>query len=102
MRQYTDTHEWIEEKEGIATVGLTKRALDEIGEVVHVLLPKLGAIIHKGDDVVVLESTKAAIDISSPVNGEIVAINESLRENLRLLNEGPESSGWLFKVSLQR
>lgn len=100
MKEYTKTHEWFEKADGIATVGITYAALEEIGEIVYVELPKIGKEVKEGDDATVLESTKAAVDISSPVSGQIIAINDSLKTNIVPLNKDPENSGWLFKVKL--
>jgi glycine cleavage system H protein len=96
MREYTKTHEWVETNQNIATIGLTKAAIEEIGEIVYIELPKVGSAITKGQDACVLESTKAAVDIASPVSGTIVKVNSNLNE----INSAPEAEGWLFQVRL--
>lgn len=101
MREYTKSHEWIDTENGIATVGLTKAAVKEIGEVVYVELPKVGKSVIAGQEACVLESTKAAVDIASPVSGTIAAVNQALITNINLLNSSPETEGWLFRVTLQ-
>lgn len=83
----------------MATVGITRHAKEEIGEIVAVQLPNVGDLVKSGDEVCVLESTKAAADLYSPLSGKIVAINEKLEEKIELLNESPESLGWLFQIA---
>lgn len=100
MREYTKSHEWIDTDNGIATVGLTKAAIKEIGEVVYVELPSVGKSVAAGQEACVVESTKAAVDIASPVSGTICAINEALNSNISLLNTSSEAEGWLFQVKL--
>ncbi len=73
-----------------------------MGETVYVELPKVGKKINFGEEVVVLESTKAAADIYAPVSGEITEVNAALQDDLSLLNKDPEGKGWLFKVSFFR
>ena len=101
MLKYTDSHEWIRiEEDGLATVGISEYARDELGEIVYVELPALQTQVNQGEEVVVLESTKAAADMYAPVSGSIIAINEDLKENPELLNESPEDKGWLFKIKI--
>jgi len=99
--KYTDSHEWIKIEGQMGMVGITKYAQKELGEIVHIELPKVGKVVEAGDEVAVLESTKAAADIYSPVSGKIVSTNDRLRENLSLINEYPEGEGWLFKIQLE-
>ncbi len=97
--KYTDTYEWVLLEDGDAKIGITQKAQKEIGEIVHIHFPKVGEKIKKGDSILVLESTKSAIDTYSPLSGEITEINTPLLENLSLLNSDPEGDGWLFKVN---
>lgn len=98
--KFTPSHEWISIDKDIGTVGISMYAQKELGEVVYVQLPNIGKKVNAGDEIVVLESTKAAADIYSPVSGEIIAINDQLKDQLNLINESPETTGWLFKVKL--
>lgn len=98
--KYTESHEWITVENGIGTVGITDYAQKELGQVVYVELPSVGKHINAGDEVAVLESTKAAADIYSPVSGEVVAINQKLGDFIHHINVSAESEGWLFKVKL--
>lgn len=93
--KYTETHEWVLEEGKIATIGITNHAKGEIGEIVHVELPKIGAFLKAKDDLCVLESTKAAIVIPSPISGKIIAVNREISTNLDLINKDPEKGGWL-------
>lgn len=98
--KYTQSHEWIALEESQGIVGITKYAQQELGEIVHIELPQVGQEIQVGDEVAVLESTKAAADIYSPVSGEIIAVNQKIKEDLELINQHPETKGWLFKIKL--
>ena len=100
MRKFTDSHEWIQMEGGIGTVGITAHAQKELGEIVYLELPQIGKRVAMGEEACVLESTKAAADIYSPVSGEIIAVNTQLKETTALVNEQPQSSGWLFKLKL--
>jgi glycine cleavage system H protein len=99
--KYTDSHEWIDQQNQIGVVGITKYAQKELGEIVYLELPKVGQRVDLGDEICVLESTKAASDIYTPVSGKVVEVNTKLKEDLSLLNEDPEKLGWLFKVELE-
>lgn len=94
---YTDSHDWIQED---GKVGITTFARDELGEIVYVELPKIGQKVEKGEEIAILESTKAAADIYAPVSGTVTRINEVLRENPNLLNTDPEGDGWLYTLEL--
>lgn len=98
--RFTDSHEWIKVENGIGTVGVTDYAQKELGEIVYVELPAVGKQIRAGEEVAVLESTKAAADIYSPVSGEVVEINQKLGDFIHHINSSAESEGWLFKIKL--
>ena len=97
---YTKDHEWIELHGEIATVGITNHAQESLGDIVFVDLPKIGKIVSAGEEVSVIESVKAASDIYSPVDGEIIEINNNLINNAALINEEAENKGWIFKVKI--
>jgi glycine cleavage system H protein len=94
----TDSHEWIKKDKNIATVGITKKASEEIGEIVYIELPKLGQRVKKGEEIVILESTKAAIDSYAPIDGTVIEVNEKLKGKPELVNHDPEGEGWLYKL----
>lgn len=96
-----NTNDWIHEEGDIATVGITKKAAKELDEVSFIEFPAIGSKITPEETAVVVESTKAAIDFAFPVTGEVVEINEKLRQTPALLLEAPEGDGWLFKVRIR-
>ncbi len=100
MKRYSESHEWIEEAQGIATVGVTHFAQKELGDVVYVELPKVGRMVKAAEPVSVLESTKAAADVYSPASGKITAVNERLQTEPELINRAAEGDGWLYKIAL--
>ena len=101
MKKYTNAHEWIEESgDGKYRVGITDYAQGQLGDVVSVELPDPGKELKKGEDCAVIESVKAASDIYTPVSGEITLANNSLENNPGLVNESPESEGWLWEMTL--
>jgi glycine cleavage system H protein len=97
---FTKSHEWIEVIGKIGTVGVTHYAQKELGEIVYAQLPKVGALVKAGQEICVIESTKAAADVYSPVSGKIVAINEVVVKEPEGINRFPEAQGWLFKIEL--
>ncbi|MCH9630223.1 MAG: Glycine cleavage system H protein [Chlamydiia bacterium] len=98
--KFTESHEWISIEADLAVVGITRYAQQELGEIVHLELPKVDTKVTAGDEVAVLESTKAAADIYSPASGVITEVNARLAEDLTLINESPETNGWLYKMKL--
>ena len=99
--KYAKTHEWAKDNgDGTITVGITDHAQDQLGDLVFVELPEVGASFGAGDDCAVVESVKAASDIYSPASGEIVAVNGELEDAPELVNDGPYENGWLFKVKM--
>jgi glycine cleavage system H protein len=98
--KYSETHEWIDVKDGVGTVGVSDYAQKELGDIVYAELPKIGSIVKVGDEVAVLESTKAAADVYAPVSGTIVEINASVSSHSELVNQSPEKDGWLFRIQL--
>ena len=92
---YTEDHEWLLIADGIATIGVTEFAQEQLGDVVFVELPELGAELSTGDEAAVVESVKAAGEINSPLNGTVSAVNEALVESPDLLNSAPQTDGCL-------
>jgi glycine cleavage system H protein len=99
-RKYTQEHEWVQVEGEIGTVGVTDFAASELGDVVFVELPEIGAEFSQGDTVGTIESVKAVADLYLPVSGEIVEINDTVVEGPELLNKDPLDDGWLFKVRI--
>jgi len=98
--KYTESHEWINLDNNIGTVGITDHAQDELGDIVYVELPEVGKKVQAGDEVVVLESTKAAADIYAPVSGTITEVNTLLLGSAELVNQSAQGDGWLFRLEL--
>jgi glycine cleavage system H protein len=98
--RFTDSHEWISVSGNKGKVGITKHARNELGEIVYVELPKVGQKVRAGEEVCVLESTKAAADVYAPVSGTILAVHDVLNQNPHALNDDPESAGWIFQIEL--
>jgi len=98
--KYTEDHEWLKLEGDTATVGITMHAQDALGDVVFVELPEVGATFAQKDTAGVVESVKAAADVYMPVSGEVVEVNEALRDDPSLANSDPLGAGWFFKVKL--
>lgn len=98
--KYADSHEWIQVDGEMGLVGISSHAQQELGEIVYIELPKVGKVVRAGDEVAVLESTKAAADIYSPVSGIIIRVNEILQVDVSSLNTDPENTGWLYEIEL--
>ena len=98
--KYTPDHEWLNVEGDVAVVGITHHAHDALGDVVFVELPEVGTTFAAKDVAGVVESVKAAADVYMPVNGEIIEVNEALRDDPSLANSDPLGAGWFFKVKL--
>lgn len=94
----TKTHEYVLHEGDICTVGITDYAVEQLGDIVFVELPEVGASFEKGESFGAIESVKAASEVYSPVAGEVVEINETLLEKPELINEDSYSEGWLIKI----
>lgn len=98
--QYSKDHEWIRMEGDIATVGISNHAQEQLGDVVYVELPEVGAALEAGGQAAVVESVKAASEIYSPVAGEVLEVNERLTEEPGLINESATGDGWFFKIRI--
>ena len=97
---YTREHEWVRLENGIAVCGISDYAQTQLGDVVFVELPEIGAQLAREAVAGVVESTKAANDVYAPVSGEVVAVNDRLEEEPNLVNESAEDQGWFFRLRL--
>ncbi len=97
---FTEDHEWISVEAGVATVGITIHAQEQLGDLVFVDLPEVGRTVSKGEGIVVVESVKAASDVYAPVDGEVVEVNDAVSSDPALINQAAEGEGWLFKLKL--
>lgn len=98
--KYTQDHEWIDLDNDIATIGVTDFAQQQLGDIVFVELPNVGEEIDKGQEVVVIESIKAAGEIKTPVSGVIFEVNTSLHDTPEIVNDDPQGQGWFLKIKL--
>ena len=98
--RYTKEHEWVKVEGGIGVVGITDHAQQELGDIVYVDLPKVGAKVEMGKTLGSVESVKAVSDIYSPLSGEVIEINESLTTAPEKLNEDPHGAAWLVKLRM--
>ena len=98
--KFSKDHEWVKVDGGVATIGITNHAQEQLGDVVFVELPKIGKKVAKGGDAAVVESVKAASEVYSPVSGEVVAVNSDLEGDPALVNRAAEGEGWFMKVKL--
>ena len=100
-KKFSKQHEWISVEGDIATVGITKHAAEMLGDVVFVELPEKGKSVEKEGQAGVVESTKAASDIYSPVAGEVVETNKSIIDDPAKVNKDPEGNSWFFKIKIK-
>lgn len=98
---YTKDHLWVKlEKEDDAVVGVTDYGQHQLGDVVYVELPQVGTKVEAGEKVASVESVKAAVDVLSPLTGEIISVNEDLKDEPDLVNTDPYGDGWIFEIKL--
>lgn len=97
--RFTESHEWIRAENGIATIGITRYAVDQLGDIVHVELPQTGKKLDAGGEAAVVESVKAASEIYTPLAGEVTEANRDLESDLSRINADPEQS-WFFRIKM--
>ncbi|UXZ55520.1 glycine cleavage system protein GcvH [Vreelandella venusta] len=99
--RYAKSHEWVlDHQDGTVTVGITDHAQEALGDVVFVELPEVGQALSKGKEFGVIESVKAASDLYSPVDGEVIEVNDALEDAPETVNDAPYEGGWIMKVRL--
>jgi glycine cleavage system H protein len=98
--RYTKEHEWVFVEGDTGTVGITNHAQQELGDIVYVELPKVGAVLERGKTLGSVESVKAVSDIYAPISGEVVAVNDLLATAPEKLNEDPHGAAWLVRIKL--
>ena len=98
--KYTETHEWIRLDGDIATIGVTEHAYEQLGELVFVEVPEVGATFEAAKPAAVVESVKAASDVYAPIDGEVTEVNEALDAAPETVNESPYDQGWLFRLKV--
>ncbi|MCH8835478.1 MAG: glycine cleavage system protein GcvH [Proteobacteria bacterium] len=98
--RYTKEHEWIRVEDGVGVVGITEYAQEQLGDIVYVELPEVGAGMTKGAEAAVVESVKAASEIYAPVGGEVTEVNQNLADNPGTVNTDAMGEGWFFKMKI--
>ena len=100
-KKFSKKHEWVSLDGDVATVGITKHATELLGDIVFVEVPEAGKIVEKDGQAAVVESTKAASDVYSPISGEIIEGNKSIVDDPGNVNSDPEGASWFFKIKLK-
>ena len=99
--RYTEDHEWVRiDDDGLAVVGITDYAQEQLGEIVFVELPEVGDEVERGAEAAVIESVKAASELFAPVSGTVAQINEALNDEPALVNEDPTGEGWFLQIEM--
>lgn len=99
--KFTEDHEWVLVEGDIATIGISDYAQGQLGDVVYVELPSVGANVSKGDELAVIESVKAASEVYSPISGEVIEVNDELEGAPTLVNEDAMDAGWFAKIRIK-
>ena len=97
---FTEDHEWISVDGETGTVGISAYASKQLGDVVFVELPDIGASFDKGDEAAVVESVKAASEVYTPIGGEVTEVNSTLEDAPEMVNLSPDADGWFFKIKI--
>ena len=100
-KKFSKKHEWVQIEGDVATIGITKHATEMLGDIVFVEVPEKGKVIEQNGQAAVVESTKAASDVYSPLSGEVVEHNKSIVEDPSSINSDPEGAGWFFKIKIK-
>ena len=99
--KFSKEHEWLKVEGEVATIGITKHATEMLGDIVFVELPDIGTSVEKDGNAGVVESTKAASDVYTPISGEVVENNQSIVDDPGKINSDPESNAWFFKLKIK-
>jgi glycine cleavage system H protein len=99
-KKYSKKHEWVELDGDIATIGITKHATEQLGDIVFTEVPDAGKAFEAGGEAAIVESVKAASDVYSPISGEVIENNQAIVSDPSLVNQDPEGNGWFFKVKV--
>jgi glycine cleavage system H protein len=96
--KFTQEHEWIKIKDGLAIIGISDFAQEQLGDIVSIELPKAGSVFRQGQTMAIVDSVKASSDIYAPISGEIIEVNEGLIEKPEMINQSPYDLGWIAKI----
>ena len=100
-KKFSKKHEWVSVEGDIATVGITKHATEMLGDIVFVEVPETGKVIEQNNQAAVVESTKAASDVYSPISGEVIEGNKLIVDDPSSVNSDPEGASWFFKIKIK-
>jgi glycine cleavage system H protein len=100
-KKFSKQHEWVSVEGDVATIGITKHAAEMLGDIVFVELPEKGKNVEKEGQAGVVESTKAASDVYTPISGKVVENNQSIVDDPSKINSNPENEGWFFKLKIK-
>ena len=99
--KFLSSHEWVKlEDDGTATVGISDHAQDQLGDIVFIELPEIGAELNQGDEAALVESVKAASEIYSPLSGKVIKVNSLIEDSPEIINTSPYDEGWFFKIEI--
>ena len=100
-KKFSKKHEWVSVEGDVATVGITKHATEMLGDIVFVEVPETGKVIEQNNQAAVVESTKAASDVYSPISGEVIEGNKAIVDDPSSVNSDPEGASWFFKIKIK-
>ena len=100
-KKFSKKHEWVSVEGDVATVGITKHATEMLGDIVFVEVPEAGKVIEQNNQAAVVESTKAASDVYSPISGEVTEGNKLIVDDPSSVNSDPEGASWFFKIKIK-
>ena len=100
-KKFSKKHEWVSVEGDVATVGITKHATEMLGDIVFVEVPEIGKVIEQNNQAAVVESTKAATDVYSPISGEVTEGNKVIVDDPSIVNSDPEGASWFFKIKIK-
>ena len=100
-KKFSKKHEWVAAEGDIATIGITKHATEMLGDIVFVEVPEIGKTVEQNGQAAVVESTKAASDVYSPISGEVIENNKSIVDDPSSVNSDPEGASWFFKIKVK-
>ena len=100
-KKFSKKHEWVSVEGDVATVGITKHATEMLGDIVFVEVPEIGKAIEQNNQTAVVESTKAASDVYSPISGEVIEGNKLIVDDPSIVNSDPEGASWFFKIKIK-
>jgi len=100
-KKFSKKHEWVSVEGEVATVGITKHATEMLGDIVFVEVPEIGKAIEQNNQAAVVESTKAASDVYSPISGEVIEGNKLIVDDPSSVNSDPEGASWFFKIKIK-